>query len=107
MMQRWAVAALVIVVVAGSSSGQVGRASNDSIDAYVRREIAARGVPGADVASIDHGRVVLEKGYGIADVEAQSSVTAHSLFELASLTKQFTAACILMLAQEHKLGVDD
>lgn len=64
-------------------------------------------VPGASVLVIDDGRVVVRKAYGLADVDAKTPATPATNYRLASITKQFTAAAILELAHEGKLGLDD
>ena len=56
---------------------------------------------------IQKGRVVKMKGYGMASIEFDVPVTGDTVFEIGSVTKQFTAAGILLLAQEGKLSVDD
>jgi CubicO group peptidase (beta-lactamase class C family) len=64
-------------------------------------------VPGACVAVLRGGVPILQRAYGLADLEAQAAATAATNFRLASLTKQFTAAAILLLAQDGRLGLED
>src|SRR6185295_19997462 len=63
--------------------------------------------PGAAVAIVRDGHVVLRKGFGLADVEAKTPVTTSTNFRLASVTKQFTAAAIELLAARGVLTLDD
>lgn len=63
--------------------------------------------PGAAVAIVRDGRVVLRKGFGLADLETKTPVTPSTNFRLASVTKQFTAASIELLAQRGVLTLDD
>ncbi len=63
--------------------------------------------PGAALLVLHDGTALIRKGYGMADREAGQSVTPQTNFRLASITKQFTAACILQLAEQGKLGLDD
>jgi len=65
------------------------------------------GAPGASVTVIQNGSVVLAKGYGLANVEDKIPCTPETNFRLASLTKQFTAMSILMLADRKKLSLDE
>ncbi len=64
-------------------------------------------VPGAAVLVLHDGHAVLERGYGFADLEQSVPVTASTDFRLASMTKQFTAAAVLLLVQDGRLSLDD
>ncbi|MFT5452727.1 MAG: CubicO group peptidase (beta-lactamase class C family) [Enterobacterales bacterium] len=63
--------------------------------------------PGASLIVVKDGKIIFENGYGLADVEDNLSVSSKHVFRLGSITKQFTAVAILMLAQEGKLSLDD
>jgi CubicO group peptidase (beta-lactamase class C family) len=63
--------------------------------------------PGAAVIVIHNGDVALRKTFGLADVEKHVAVTSKTNFRLASVTKQFTAAAIEILAERGKLHYDD
>lgn len=63
--------------------------------------------PGACVLVAVNGEVVLAKGYGVADLATSTPVTTKTRFRLASVTKQFTAMAVLLLAEEGKLSLDD
>jgi len=63
--------------------------------------------PGASVTVIEKGKVLLAKGYGLANVEGKIPCTPETNFRLASLTKQFTAMSILILADRKKLSLDE
>jgi len=65
------------------------------------------GSPGCAVAIIDSGRVRYAHGYGLADVASGTRITPASVFGLASITKQFTAMSVLLLARDHRLSLDD
>lgn len=62
--------------------------------------------PGAAVMVIKDGEIVFQKGYGLANVEKEEPVTGSTNFRLASVTKQFTAMCILMLVDRGKLDLN-
>jgi len=76
-------------------------------DAYVENVRKTFDVPGIAVAIVKDGQVVLERGYGLRDREANAPVDAHTLFAIASNTKAFTAASLQMLAEDGKLDMDD
>lgn len=63
--------------------------------------------PGASVTVIQHGNVLLAGGYGLANLEEKIPCTPETNFRLASLTKQFTAMSILILADRKKLSIDE
>ncbi len=74
----------------------------------VGRDALRTGVaPGIAVAVVLHGAIVYEGGFGEADVSEHIPVTAHTPFSIGSLTKQFTAAAILLLVQERRVALDD
>lgn len=79
----------------------------DRTDEYVRAEMARLQIPGLALRVIQSGQETKSAHYGLANVELQVPVRAETVFEIGSLTKQFTAACILLLAQDGKLSVDD
>jgi D-alanyl-D-alanine carboxypeptidase len=78
------------------------------LDSLVRAHLELDpGIPGAQVAVWHEGRVILSRGYGTAEIEAGRAVEPGTVFRLASVTKQFTAAAIVQLAEEGVLSLDD
>lgn len=75
------------------------------IDAYLRRSVD-RGFGGAVVVE-RHGRPILCRGYGWTDPSRAHAIDPTTLFEIASITKQMTAAAVLLLADEGALTLDD
>src|SRR5260370_33707000 len=63
--------------------------------------------PGCSVAISKNGALVYERGYGIANLELGVPITAASIFNAASISKQFTAMSIMLLAQRGQLSLDD
>jgi CubicO group peptidase (beta-lactamase class C family) len=63
--------------------------------------------PGCAVAVSQNGKLVVNKGYGMADVERDVPITPTTVFDAGSIRKQFVAASILMLAEEGKLALTD
>lgn len=84
---------------------QIARA--DKVDAYVKAEMEKRGIPGVALTIIRDGKTTKTAAYGFANLELKSPVKPETVFEIGSVTKQFTSACILLLQQEGKLSVDD
>jgi CubicO group peptidase (beta-lactamase class C family) len=79
----------------------------DTIDDYLQTEMKARRIPGLALAVVRNGAVVKMQGYGFANLEHDIAVTPDTVFELASLTKQFTATAIMVLVDQGKLKPDD
>lgn len=63
--------------------------------------------PGAAVLVIRDGRVLLKKGYGLSNIKTGEAVKASTIFDLASVSKQFTAMGVMLLAGQKKLTLDD
>jgi CubicO group peptidase (beta-lactamase class C family) len=64
-------------------------------------------VPGASVAVLRAGEAVVRCAYGLANIEQHEAATPATNYRLASMTKQFTAAAILLLAEDGVLSIDD
>ncbi len=82
-------------------AGDLGEQLND----YLTRA-AALGFAGAVLVAKD-GRVILHKGYGLGDRERGIPITTETVFDIGSITKQFTAAAILKLEEQRRLSVND
>lgn len=76
------------------------------IDAAARQDVTSGRLAGAAVAIMRDGRLVFEKGYGRANLELGVPVNTKTVFRIGSLTKQFTAAGVLLLAEQGKLKID-
>jgi CubicO group peptidase (beta-lactamase class C family) len=95
--------AAVAVLVALLGPG-VARA--DPVDGYVREQMRRHRIPGLSLAVVKEGKVIRAKGYGLANVEHQVPAKPETVYQSASLSKQFTAAAVLLLAEEGKLCLD-
>jgi CubicO group peptidase (beta-lactamase class C family) len=65
------------------------------------------GMPGLAVAVEREGKVIYDKAFGLADMEHLVPNTTSTIFECGSVSKQFTAASVLLLAQDGKLSLQD
>jgi CubicO group peptidase (beta-lactamase class C family) len=79
---------------------------SNSLDSLMS-SIYTKGLPGAAISIVRNGKIVFKKGYGVANLESKRPVTSSTNFNICSMTKQFTAYCILKLASEKKLSLDD
>jgi D-alanyl-D-alanine carboxypeptidase len=78
-----------------------------AVDALAAEALPRGPIAGLSIAVFEHGKAVLAKGYGMADREAGVAATADTSYPIASVTKHFTAAAILRLADQGKLSLDD
>lgn len=97
--------AVPLLMLAPSMARAGGEA--EAIDATVRDQMARRHIPGLALAVVREGKVTLARGYGLASVELSVPATPATVFELASVSKQFTATAIMLLVADGKLALDD
>jgi CubicO group peptidase (beta-lactamase class C family) len=81
--------------------------SLDSVDTFVRSEMARQKVPGVAIAIIRKGDVLVAKGYGLANVELHVPVGPETIFQSGSVGKQFTSTAIMLLVEQGKIGLED
>lgn len=79
----------------------------DKVDDFLKAEMEKQQIPGLALMVIKDGKPIKTEGYGVANLEWNVPVTTDTVFEIGSMTKQFTAACILLLAEDGKLSLDD
>ena len=107
----WVPTSTLRALQTGESAGGVHRdteqAALDSVDRYLRAELTRQRIPGMSVAILRGGRVLLARGYGFANLEHRVPATDRTVYQSASVGKQFTAAAIVTLAREGKLRLDD
>jgi D-alanyl-D-alanine carboxypeptidase len=77
------------------------------IDAFVKAEMTRQNIPGIALVVVRDGRITKIAGYGVADRDKNVPVAPNTVFKIGSVSKQFIAAGIMLLAQEGKLAVDD
>lgn len=77
------------------------------LDAYVQRVLASFDTPGAAIGIVKDGRVVLARGYGVRRLGAPEPVDEHTVFQIASNTKAFTAAALAMLVDSGRVAWTD
>lgn len=102
----------LLFLCAATSLAQVPLAPLDaghlaSIDDFVKHEMARQRIPGLELGIYSRGRVLLAKGYGLANVELNVPVKAETLMQSGSVGKQFVSAAIMMLVEDGKISLDD
>src|SRR4051812_21897245 len=92
-----------------ATKGDSAESTNDlqsKVDAYVQPLVEGRNFSGCVLLARD-GAASLERCYGMANYELQTPNTPRTRFHIASVSKSFTAAAILLLEQQGKLKVED
>lgn len=82
-------------------------AAADEVDRYVEARMSSLHIPGVSLAVVRDGRIIKAKGYGLANIEANYAAAPNTVYELGSIGKQFTAAAVMLLVEEGKLGLGD
>ncbi len=100
-----ALALAALLVLAGCATEGQDMRQQKAVDTIMQAYTGD--VPGASVLVLSHGTPLLRRGYGLADVEEKTAATPATNYRLASVTKQFTAASILLLAEDGRLTLDD
>ncbi len=80
---------------------------SSKVDEYLKAEMQNQRIPGLAVAIIKDGQIVYAKGHGMANVEHQAPVKPETIFQSGSVGKQFTAAAVMLLVEDGKIGLDD
>lgn len=96
---------IVLTVGRGLFAESIPSVPLEKIDAIFSKWTAA--TPGCSLGVMIDGKVVVERAYGMADLERDVPIVATSIFEAGSVSKQFTAAAVLLLEQDGKLKLDD
>jgi len=103
----------VAVLSAGLAFSQAGpsspldKAQCQRIDGIARQALADTGVPSASIAIVLDGRIAYTRAYGKARLDPVLAARPEMRYSVGSISKQFTAAAILLLAEEGKLSLDD
>jgi CubicO group peptidase (beta-lactamase class C family) len=84
----------------------ITRAAADELDDFISKEMQSQRIPGVAVAIVQRDRVLVRRDYGLANLETESPVRRDTVFEIASVTKPFTAAAVLLLVEDGKLRLD-
>jgi D-alanyl-D-alanine carboxypeptidase len=79
----------------------------DAVDDMVREEMVRTKSPAIAIAVVKNGKIVRSQAYGLANVEHNVPATIDTVFRVASMSKQFCAASVLLLAEEGKVSLDD
>ncbi len=111
---RW-VGAGVLASIATGLLAQTGGMTVDAIDPALKARVdgiaegvlAQRGVPSASIAVVKGGKLIYTHAYGLAHIDPDVKATPEMRYSIGSISKQFTAAAILILQQQGRLSLDD
>lgn len=105
-----ALGTLLSLPLAATATAQTATAAPDTTTRVVDRlfqSYADTQSPGCAIAISRHGQLLYERGYGMANLETGTPIAPTSIFHMASVSKQFTAMAIQLLARDGKLSLDD
>lgn len=103
-----AIFGLIAVALIWSGDGAVAKtaASLEELDQTLAAGFKDGNVPGATVAIIENGQVVMTKNYGVADLATQAPVTDDTVFRAGSISKSFTSIAVMTLVEQGKLDLN-
>ncbi len=106
---RLSATALVLSALVSSVSAQTGtvRRSPGTVVDSLMAPYNRTDSPGGVVAVVRNGKVIFARGYGMASLEHSTAITEETIFDVGSVSKQFTAFAIVLMSQEGKLSLDD
>ena len=94
-------------LLAAQNQVRLGPEESAKVDDIARKALAATGVPSASLAVVKDGAVVYVQAYGDARLDPKTAATPAMRYSVGSISKQFTAAAVLMLQEQGKLSLDD
>lgn len=103
----FALALLASAAAYSQSQSTLSPQLRSSIDEIAQNTLKSTGVPSASVAVVQDGKIAYVQAYGQAQLDPPKAATPEMRYSIGSISKQFTAAAILMLAEEGKLSLDD
>jgi D-alanyl-D-alanine carboxypeptidase len=98
---------LSLVLPAALAAQQLTPTERAGIDSAVTAVLAGTGAPSASIAVVRGGSIVYERAYGDARLEPKTAATPAMRYSIGSVSKQFTATALLLLAEDGKLSMDD
>ena len=101
------IAAISLACAAPATKPPTATPDQARVDAIIHQVARAKQIPGVTLLVEHRGGRVVGRGYGLADVENRVPAELDTVYQIASLTKQFTAAAILKLVEAGRLHLDD
>lgn len=108
---RFALRLVVLIVPFTGALLVISQTARSTLDEKVEEKIATMlaksGAPSVSIAVVEHGQLVYAKAFGMASLAPKRAADARTRYAVGSISKQFTAAAILLVAQQGKLSLDD
>ncbi|HYX28874.1 MAG TPA: serine hydrolase domain-containing protein, partial [Pyrinomonadaceae bacterium] len=101
------IVAILLIAITASAQTELSADLIEKIDRVAADTLARTGVPSASIAVVKDGQIVYVKAYGDARLEPKTPATTQMRYSIGSISKQFTAAAILLLQEQGKLSLDD
>lgn len=100
---------LLLVFLAFADQVFYGQTTENAIDKQIDQLFSSynQATPGVAVAVVRDGKIIFKKGYGAANLEFDIPVTTKTVFQIASVSKQFTAFSIYLLEKQGKISLED
>ncbi|MDX6444065.1 MAG: D-alanyl-D-alanine carboxypeptidase [Blastocatellia bacterium] len=98
---------VILIAFAANAQSQLSPDLIEKIDKVATDTLAKTGVPSASIAVVKDGQIVYVKAYGDARMDPKTPATTQMRYSIGSISKQFTAAAILLLQQQGKLSLND
>lgn len=99
--------AVFFALTTAQGQSPLSSAQQARIDGVVADTLKATGAPGASIAVVQDGRIVYERAYGAGRLTPPTPAATSMRYSIGSVSKQFTATAILLLAEEKRLTLDD
>jgi len=99
---------LVLALGASARTSPITRADAAAkVDDFVKSEMSKQSIPGLTIAVVKEGKIIKAAGYGLANVELDVTAKTDTVYKIGSVSKQFLASGIMLLAEDGKLSLDD
>src|ERR1051325_9214254 len=99
--------AVILLPIVAHAQSDLSSELRSKIDSLANDALAESGVPSASVAVVKDGKIVYLHAYGSARLEPNTPATSEMRYSIGSISKQFTAAALLLLQEQGKLSLDD
>lgn len=104
---NFVVALLALSLFRAGDTPKLSEASSERVDSVVKQAMAKHHIPGLSIAVVRDGKIAMTNGYGFANLESMRRASPESIYQLASVSKQFTATAVMKLVESGKVSLDE